>query len=91
MFKISLKIAVISAGKDDGKFNKKQIEYYFADAVELYTYSIEDGTAYSPKTEDIFLITTISFDSHNEVLRYIPKDKHIVNGTITIRNSTVEK
>ncbi|MFR3298956.1 MAG: sigma 54-interacting transcriptional regulator, partial [Fusobacterium sp.] len=91
MFKISLKIAVISAGKDVGIFYKKQLEYFFADAVELYTYSIEDGTAYSPKTEDIFLITTISFDSHNEVLRYIPKDKHIVNGTITIRNSTVEK
>lgn len=91
MFKISLKIAIISAGKDVGIFYKKQLEYFFADAVELYTYSIEDGTAYSPKTEDIFLITTISFDSHNEVLRYIPKDKHIVNGTITIRNSTVEK
>ena len=91
MFNISLKIAIISAGKDVGIFYKKQLEYFFADAVELYTYSIEDGTAYSPKTEDIFLITTISFDSHNEVLRYIPKDKHIVNGTITIRNSTVEK
>ena len=91
VFKISLKIAVISAGKDVGLFYKKQLEYFFADAVELYTYSIEDGTAYSPKTEDIFLITTISFDSHNEVLRYIPKDKHIVNGTITVRNSTIEK
>ena len=91
VFKISLKIAVISAGKYVGLFYKKQLEYFFADAVELYTYSIEDGTAYSPKTEDIFLITTISFDSHNEVLRYIPKDKHIVNGTITVRNSTIEK
>ena len=91
VFKISLKIAVISAGKDVGLFYKKQLEYFFADVVELYTYSIEDGTAYSPKTEDIFLITTISFDSHNEVLRYIPKDKHIVNGTITVRNSTIEK
>ena len=91
VFKISLKIAVISAGKDVGLFYKKQLENFFADAVELYTYSIEDGTAYSPKTEDIFLITTISFDSHNEVLRYIPKDKHIVNGTITVRNSTIEK
>lgn len=91
MFKISLKIAIISAGKDVGLFYKKQLEYFFADAVELYTYSIEDGTAYSPKTEDIFLITTISFDKHNEVLKYIPKEKHIVNGTITVRNSTLEK
>lgn len=88
---MSLKIAIISAGKEVANFYKKQLEYFFADSVELYTYSIEDRTAYSPKNEDIFLITTISFDTHSEILEYIPKDKLIINGTITIEDKTIKR
>lgn len=88
---MSLKIAIIAAGKRVSEFYKKQLEYFFADAVELYAYSMEDGSAYSPKTEDIFLITTVSFDKHNEVLKYIPKDKPIINGNITFKNSILRK
>ena len=86
-----MKIAIISAGKEVADFYKKQLEYFFADSVELYTYSIEDRTAYSPKNEDIFLITTISFDTHSEILEYIPKDKLIINGTITIEDKTIKR
>lgn len=86
-----MKIAIISAGKEVANFYKKQLEYFFADAVEFYTYSIEDRTAYSPKNEDIFLITTISFETHNEILEYIPKDKHIINATITLEDKVIKK
>lgn len=75
--------------KESANFTKNSLNI-FADAVELYSYSMEDGSAYSPKTEDIFLITTVSFDKHNEVLKYIPKDKPIINGNITFKNSVLK-
>lgn len=90
MIKISLKIGIISAGKEVSLFYKNQLKYFFADAVEVYSYSMEDDSAYSPKTEDVFLVTTVSFDRYNEILDFIPKEKPIITGSVTIKNNIIE-
>ncbi|WP_297489462.1 sigma 54-interacting transcriptional regulator [uncultured Cetobacterium sp.] len=88
---MSLKLAVIAAGKNVSLFYKEQLKYFFGDAIEVSNYSIEDKSVFSPKTEDIFLITTVSFDKNDDVLQFIPKDKKLIIGTVTFKNSIIEE
>lgn len=88
---ISLKLAIMAAGKSVSFFYKKQLEYFFGDSLIINSYSIEEGSVFSPKNEDIFLVTTVSFDCNEHLLKYIPKNKNIIIGNVTFKNSTINK
>lgn len=88
---ISLKLAIIAAGKDVSIFYKKQLEYFFGDSIVVSSYSIEDNSVFSPKNEDMYLVTTVSFDCNEDILKYIPKDKTVIIGNVTFKNSTINR
>lgn len=91
MINISLKLAILAAGKNVSLFYKEQLEYFFGDAVTITSYSIEDKSVFSPKNEDVYLVTTVSFDCNEDILEYIPKNKHIIIGDVTFKNSTINR
>lgn len=91
MIKISLNLAILTAGKDVSLFYKEQLEYFFGDAINITAYSVEDESVFSPKNEDVYLVTTVSFDCNDDILKYIPKDKHIIIGEVTFKNSTINQ
>lgn len=88
---ISLKLAILAAGESVSLFYKEQLEYFFGDAVAITAYSIENGSVFSPKNEDVYLVTTVSFECNEDILKYIPKDKHIIIGDVTFKNSTINR
>lgn len=88
---ISLKLAILAAGESVSLFYKEQLEYFFGDAVVITAYSIENGSVFSPKNEDVYLVTTVSFECNEDILKYIPKDKHIIIGDVTFKNSTIDR
>lgn len=88
---MSLRIAVITADKGISKFYKAQLKYLFGDALDIYTYSTEDNSAFFPKTEEVFIVTNIAFDCHEKVMEIIPKGKLVILGSVTIENKNIEK
>ncbi|MGO3801071.1 MAG: sigma-54 interaction domain-containing protein [Fusobacterium sp.] len=70
-------------------FYKEQINYLFGDSINVNSYSFEDKSAFSKKDEDIFLVTTVTFDSYKTVLKYIEDDKPLLIGGVTLTNETI--
>lgn len=67
------------------------MKYFFGDALIINAYSIEEGDVFSPKNEDIYLITTVSFDCNEDIQRYIPVNKTTIIGNVTFKNSTINR
>lgn len=86
-----MKLAIVAGGKNVSLFYKEQLKYFFGDALIINSYSIEEGDVFSPKNEDLYLITTVSFDCNEDIQKYIPEDKTIIMGNVTFKNSTINK
>lgn len=86
-----MKVAIITADKRISYYYKEQICYLFGDALIVSSYSTEENELSTIEENDVYIVTNITFDSYEDVMQIIPKNKFIVLATVTIENEAIKK